>query len=566
MSLSAALQIGRTGLLSSQLAIEVAGNNLANAATAGYHRQTVSFSALPGESIGSGMFLGRGVVVSDIIRHVDNALEGRVRSSIADQNAAIVKQNILQQVETIQGELSGNDLSSQLDSFFNAFSELANKPQDTSLRSLLVEQSKSLTSFIQNVRSDLTGVRTQVDNAIDNTVRSADDLLTKIEQINQQIAQTEAGQGGANGLRDQRDSLLNQLSELMDISTIEQPSGAVDVYVGSTPIVLNGKSRGLDVQRQTVNGQLQIKVVLKDNGGVINPGSGQIGSLVQSRQSGVNDAIDKLDQFTGNLIYQVNRLHTQGQGLVGFDSVTSDYRVLDTSVALNDPATGLAFPPKHGSFQISVTQKSTGERVASTINVDLDGIGTDTTLTSLAADLDAVANIHASITPEGRLKIEGDTGDFEVSFSDDTSGVLASLGINNFFKGDNAYDVAVATNVAANPDLIAAGAGYVEGDNSNALAIAGLRDQPLDDLGGMSLTEKWRRHVEDQAVRTGQAASEVQANGVVRDSLEAQQQSVSGVNTDEEAINLMAFQRAFQASARFLSVVNDMMQTVLQLV
>jgi flagellar hook-associated protein 1 FlgK len=241
--------------------------------------------------------------------------------------------------------------------------------------------------------------------------------------------------------------------------------------------------------------------------------------------------------------------------------------VADVTAALNAEEAELDFEPGHGSFSIHVTQQSTGQRVTESISVDLDGIdaGNDTTLTSLAAAIDAVENVSASVTSDGRLRITADGNDFKVSFSDDSSGVLASLGINTFFVGRRATDIEVNEVVAARPTLIAAGQGHVLGDNRNALALVGLRSESLDELSGFSLTEYWGRHVEDFAIRLSQAKQSVEADTVVRENLQAQQQSISGVNPDEETINLIQYQRAYQASARFLSVVDEMMQTLLAL-
>ena len=116
------------------------------------------------------------------------------------------------------------------------------------------------------------------------------------------------------------------------------------------------------------------------------------------------------------------------------------------------------------------------------------------------------------------------------------------------------------------PQLIAAAQGHVPGDNSNALALAGLRDQPVADLSGSSLTDFWARHVAEFGQRLGLAEQALDSDTIVRESLEAQQQQASGVNTDEEAINLLTFQRAYQGSARFVSVIDQLLETLLALV
>ena len=119
--------------------------------------------------------------------------------------------------------------------------------------------------------------------------------------------------------------------------------------------------------------------------------------------------------------------------------------------------------------------------------------------------------------------------------------------------------------ISSNVQLIAAALNHVDGDNGNALAITSLRTQPITALNGLSLSEQWGQHVEDYAIRLGQTRSGLEANSIVRGNLEAQQQQASGVNADEEAINLLTFQRTFQASARFLQVVDELIETMLRL-
>jgi flagellar hook-associated protein 1 FlgK len=565
MSLNSALQIGRTGLIAGQAGIEVAGNNLANAATRGYHRQRLDLTPIGDQEVGNNAFIGRGVQIQAITRQVNEALEARLRSGISSQNGSIAARDILAQIEGIQNELTNNDLSSHLNTFFNAWNELANAPDSFAQRSLVVQEGANLAQFIRDQRENLVELRNQVDDQIEDAAKSMNDLLSQIETLNLQIIKA-GGAQAAHSLRDQRDLLLTDLATFADISTIEQESGSVDVFIGSNPIILNGKSRGVELKRETVDGEPQISLIVSADDQPLNATEGRIGGLIASRESDVAGAIAALDGFAGDLIFQVNRIHSQGQGAVNFSAVTGTTSVEDSTAALNDAAAGLAFTPGHGSFQIHVTQTSTGQRTTSSIDVDLDGIGADTSLDDLIAAINAVADISASKTADGRLVISADTNDIEISFSDDTSGILAALGVNSYFAGSDAQDIAINSVIGADPDFIAVAQNHVSGDNSNALAIAALRTTKLDDLGGISLADQWTRIVEDFATRLASTRLQVETDGAVVESLSAQQQSISGVNTDEEAINLLSYQRAYQGSARFLNAVDEMMQTLLSIV
>lgn len=564
MSLGGALQIGRAALQTYQRAIEVTGHNLANVATVGYHRQRVELAPARAQEIAANQLVGRGVRIQAITRQADAALEGRIRNNLADQAFSAARRDLLSQIEALHNELSDADVSSSLNAFFNSWSELANNPQDNSLRTLVLRQADSLANLLRDIRGGLSDLRTQIDAAIDGAAAEADDLLTQIAALDKQIV---ASGGNEPGLLDTREALLTQLAEFFDVSVVEHPTGSADVYVGSIPVILNGQSRGIELRRSTVDGELQVDIVLKDDGSVLEATAGRIGALSLSREEDVNAAIDALDEFTNKFIFEINKIHTQGQGLSGFDSVTSTNRVTDLTAALNDAASGLGFTPVHGSFQLHLTQKSTGQRITTIINVDLDGINaaSDTRLADLAAAIDASGNVNASVTGDGRLVIAADSNDFEVSFSNDTSGVLAALGINTFFAGSSADDIELNSVVDSNPLMIAVARDHLPGDNSNALAIAALRTQPLDSLNGLTINETWARQVEQFAVRLGQTNQQLEAETLVGENLAAQQQAISGVNADEETINLLAYQRAYQGSARFIQVIDELLEALLSL-
>jgi len=232
-----------------------------------------------------------------------------------------------------------------------------------------------------------------------------------------------------------------------------------------------------------------------------------------------------------------------------------------------DAASGLPFAARNGTVQVHVTDAS-GQRTATTIKVNLGVPGTaDTTLSGLAADLDAIDGLTAGVTPDGRLRLTADGGG-GFAFSDDTAGVLAAVGVGTFFDGFEARDIAVAQTVRDDPSRIAASLNHSPADNQNARRLGALGDAnaAVPELGGRSLTGYWNRHVEDFAARLAQTRDQVSADGLVVGGLKTQQQAISGVNADEETIDMLQFQRAFQASARFITVVDELLDTLINLV
>jgi flagellar hook-associated protein 1 FlgK len=153
---------------------------------------------------------------------------------------------------------------------------------------------------------------------------------------------------------------------------------------------------------------------------------------------------------------------------------------------------------------------------------------------------------------------------YDVSFGDDSSGALAVLGINTFFQGTTGLDIALRDEVAANTELVSVG--YGPGENTTALAIAQLREAKLTSLSGRTLMEQWGAAVESTSVRASAATTRHEALSTVRASLEAQQAAISGVSLDEESINLITFQQQYAGAARFISVVDELTQLLINLV
>ena len=567
MSLTGALHIGRSALAVSQAALQVAGNNMANAATVGFHRQSIHLSPLRGEILGRNAQTGGGVELTAIRREIDVALQARYRNAVSQQQRDLIDQRFLTAIEALQNELSDQDISSQLSALFNSFSELANNPADNAIRNVVIQQGKSLASRLSALRSDYTRTLIEADRALGVAVAQANTLLDQIAQVNSQIAQAEgAGGGEANSLRDQRDLLIDELSQFVAITAIEQGNGSVDILIGSTPVLLGGESRGLELQTTSSGGETDVAVRIADDGTHLQITSGMIGGLLQQREETIRPEIDALDQFSAQLIFQVNRLHSQGQGRspnMGFTSVTGTYAVADATANLNSTDAELPFSISNGSFFIHVTNQDTGTRTAHQINVDGNAMSMNDLVSQINTIVD-VPNVTAAVNSSGQLVLTADAG-YEISFSDDTSGALAALGINTFFTGSSAIDIDVNQLIVDNPAMLAAGGGHVEGSNTTALAVANLQDEKIDALGGKSLRELWQNSVNGLAVKVSAANTAVESSKIVAESLNAQIQSVSGVSLDEESINLLTFQRQFQAAARFISVIDETFQTLLSI-
>jgi flagellar hook-associated protein 1 FlgK len=564
MSLNGALQIGKSALVTHQGAIQVTGNNIANAGSADYTRQVASTSPTKDRQIGPGLFVGTGVQLDSVRRQIDEALEARLRGSVSDSLSADTAQQWLGRIEAVFNELGDDDLSTRLSTFFASWSNLANKPQDMGLRQVVLQEGASVATWFNDMRRQLGSLQADADHRLAALVKDADMLASRVADLNSRIVMAESGSGQAAGLRDQRDAALKRLSELIDVRTVPQESGAVNVYLGSEPLVLGADNRGLDLEETPVNGKLVASVIIKATGGDATVSSGQLGGLVGARAK-LDRVIDQVDGLARGLIFELNKLHSCGQGLEGFSSVTAANQVAVTNVALSDPATGLAFAPTNGSFVVHVRTKATGLVTSTLVQVDLDGSGAETTLNSLRNDLGLVSGVTATVTG-GRLQLDAASNAVEISFSQDASGVLTSLGLNTFYTGRDARDIAMNATLQSRPALLAAARNGETGDNQTARAIAALESQSLLTLNGASLKDSYQSMINEVGVANSSAKTDAEAMRVVRETLESQREALSGVSLDEEAVNLMRQQRAFQGAARLVAAVDELMRTILGMV
>ncbi len=559
-------QIGRSALAAYQAAISVTGQNIANVANPNYTRQTGRLTAqLGGEQVGDRP--GGGVALSQIQRQTDAALVSRLRTAGATRDGAQVIAGALSQTEALYNELSEDDLSTQLSQLFASFAALQTSPQDITQRDLVIANADRV---IQTVNRQREGLVNQVGDLNEQAVIAAEEVngaAQEIAELNSLIVQQEAGGYTASALRDRRDALLNDLGSMVDLLVREQPNGSINVYVGSEPLVAFDRARELTIDRRLEDGLEIASIRFADSGAPVSEGNGQLPALVAARDLYVRDQLDRLDELSRGLIFEINSLHSEAVGLHGMASVYSEYHVTDPGATLNDPAAGLTFVPQNGTLLVKLRDTEAGTETTSQIEVDLDGLnGDDTTLNSLAADLNAIDGLSASVTADNRLFIQADAG-LEFHFAEDRSNVLAALGIGGFFTGTSADSLDVVADVRSDVGLIAASLSGSLADADNAGRIARLTDgnQASSMLGGRSIRDFHLGMVGDLAVQASAAQTDAEAADAVYTGLYAQREAISGVSLDEEAINLSQYQTAFEGAARYLSVVDEMTNEILAL-
>ncbi|MDP3429746.1 MAG: flagellar basal body rod C-terminal domain-containing protein, partial [Desulfomicrobium sp.] len=275
---------------------------------------------------------------------------------------------------------------------------------------------------------------------------------------------------------------------------------------------------------------------------------------------------------------------SQGAGLERFEEVVGTYGVANSSLPLKAGA-GLVFGDKleSGNFMIAVYDKNTGAQVQfSALDFDSTAPGVqnfDPALHSLQQVIAAINNTFPGMltasAPDNHLQIKA-SGDYDFAFGSDSTGLLAALGINTFFDGSDARTLALNNNVRGNTARINTGhingAGEMnEGDNTTAKAIAALQNRAVSTR---TVTEGTTRQTlgEYYSTLVAKAGSDTQSSKfnfeyqqALANDLRARQESVSGVNLDEEMTNLIKFQHAYTAAAKLITTAESMLQVLLGL-
>lgn len=567
---NAVLSIARTALLTQQMAVEVTSHNVANVNTPGYSRQQLVMEPNNSTTIGLGQ-IGTGVQGQAIIQYHDKFMTAKVNQQVSSMTGFEAKKSSMKVVETLFNETTEEGLSKLLGEFWAAWHDLGNNPAGKAERATLVGRAGLLVDHFQSLYSDLMRLSTDMDINLGAGIEDVNSLTGQIADLNVQIITADKGVGAANDLRDKRDYLVQQLAELMDINYFEIGSGAYTIMSNSGHILVE-TDRSWDLELN--GGQVywvsstgaEVEMRSDDVQG------GKLGGWLAVKQEIIPDVLGKVNNLAESFIREVNSQHSQGIGLAPFTTVTGAYASTNSSEEIGTVDSGLSFYDvvQDGSFNLWLYD-SNGDVIggaANNITIDADV----TTLDALAATIDGISGFDASVSG-GKLTISVDTGDEPTAvgfgFSDDTSSVLAALGINTFFDGYDSGSIALNSVITDNTDNIAAGTidstgDYSLGDNENALALADLQIQNVD-IGGQSATldDYYNALVGEIGITARGYNNGYDFSRNMVNQLSQLRDSVSGVSLDEEMTKLIQYQQAYSAAARLIQASDEMMQTLL---
>ncbi|MFO7904246.1 MAG: flagellar hook-associated protein FlgK [Planctomycetota bacterium] len=565
MKLYSTMQLAKNALFAAQTGIQVASNNIANAETPGYVRERAILTPSETQKLGT-LVAGTGVRVDGIVRQVDEHLQERMRYALSDMAHGEAQESVYVQLESAIGELSDSDLSTALNEFQGSLNDVLNQPEDSSVRGLAVLQGDRLAETIRGLDRRVSDLRAMTNDRVVDATAEMNELITQIDSLNTRIIRIEQGgaiTSDAVGLRDKRDKALEELAEYVNIKVKEQASGGVNVFVGGTYLIFDGATQLVQTVEEMDRRHLVEEPRLSKTDAPLEPSSGQLAGLLAARDQVLGKFMDDLDSFTQSLIFEFNKLHASGQGLSGFSEFRSEHAIADVTVPLDEA--GLEYTPVDGSFQVQVVNKKSGLSKTTEVEVQLSGMDDDTTAESLVASLDAIDGLSAETEANGRILLESDSSELEFAFGEDSSGVLAALGINTFFTGTTGADVKVQDALREDPGKLAISSGGVGHDTRNGEQLAQMLTMPLESRDGASLQSIHQEWMGATAQESSLAQAVAEGHRSFHSTLEAEHLGLSGVSLDEEAINMMNFQRQYQAAAKIVSTISELLETLLKM-
>jgi flagellar hook-associated protein 1 FlgK len=620
MSLTQALSTALSGLQVNQASISMVASNVANADTPGYTRKVVNQV-----SIGAGSSIG--VRVSDIQRQIDLYIQRQLRVENAGASYADTRAQMYSQLQEIYGQPgSDTSLESVYNSFTSALQVLSTSPDDPGARTAVVNSAQLLTQQLNQLSGSIQGQRANAELAIADGVNRANEAMKQIASLNQQIAGSTPGDSATQALQDQRDSYIDQLSQLMDINVMAGDRGQVSIFTSSGTQLVGAQAAQLSfdaVGTITPASQWSANPSQRGVGTImlIPPSgtpvdliqnrsirSGTIAAYLQMRDQDLVQAQNQLDALAAGMAQALSDKTTAGTAVSplpqnGFDidvgglsqgnTVTINY----TDTATNTPHTiTLVRVDDPAALPLANTATATANdsvfginfsggmaSVITQINAALTGTGmsasnpSGTTLEILddgAANTVDVNSVSATKTVTGLL---GGSAELPL-FTDGSTPFTGAITSRGSQVTGLAARITVNPSVVADPSsLVAYQSGTAAGDSTRPdfilqqLTGASLTFSPNTGIGTTSapfvgtLTTYLRQVVSQQGEAASSADNLKQGQDVVLNALQQRFNNASGVNVDQEMANLLTLQNSYAANARVMSAVKEMLDALINM-
>ncbi len=585
------IEIAKSGILAASAGLDTTSHNIANANTEGYSRQINSQKAsfplsYPGPfvTLRPGT-VGTGVELYAITRVRSQFVEAQIHDEGGTLNTYTVLAEGYVRLENLVNEPSDYALESLMEEFFNAWEDLSNDPESASTRTNLREVALNITSFVNELDSNFDEEIDYLNSQIAERVDRINSLAEQIAGINKQISQLESQgatiQVNANDLKDQRDAYIEEMSQIINARVIEHNNGSVSVLAQGHPIVSGEYVNELGL-RPTDGDPTKLVVEFTNSRIPVSVTSGELQGLLQLRDTEIPALRQQFSELVSSFTNRVNRIHIEGYGLDGRTgrSFFSDYEArrvtgdipLPASVTLDTTLDQLGMDS--GDFFIQGRRfELSGEDVKPGSAITLG---------------DLIQRIEEPLS-DVRVYIDGSLGfnrlvigqfnpaeaDSKFVIKDGTSNFFEVFGLKNrpveTLATEPAYQNALY-NFKLNPvinsdlDAIAAagndGLGFPgPGDNRTALALADLKNSNTA-IYDSTFQEFYQATITVLGSISQNYDRAVNSQTLVVEQLEAKRLEISGVNLDEEAVKLIQYQKAYEASARAMNAIDEVLDLI----
>ncbi|MCL8489152.1 MULTISPECIES: flagellar hook-associated protein FlgK [Bradyrhizobium] len=579
MSLDIARLVAFSGISATELQISVASSNISNADTKGYTEKSANQVATVTGGVGTG------VSITGISSNVDKLLLKSLIGANSELGAADTTNSYLEQLQQLFGSAStsgtsttGTSLANALASLESALSSLASSPSSVSLQSAAVSALDDFASQLRSTSSGVQSLRANSDKDIASSVKSVNDDLQQIADLNVQIRKMAAAGQSTADLEDQRNSALQDLSSYMNVSYYTASNGDLQVYTSSGRALVDSSAHTLSY---TASANVSASSSYSSGGfsGIMVDGvdvtsqitSGKIGALITLRDLTLPATQTQLDQLATELKSALNAITNGASAVPPPTSLTGSASV--------SSATALA---ASGTVRIAVADQS-GNLVS---YKDLD-LSSYATVGDLVTALNGISGVSASLDSSGHLSISATSSSNGIAINDMTSSVGGG-GFSEYFGMNDLVTGTGAANFAVNSSILSGAAGLPTGtlDNSATLTTgsqvltsgsATIINQLYDKLtgstsfssaGGLSATtgsfaDYAAAIVANVASKATQASSNYTAKSTAQASYASSLSSQSGVNIDEETARVSSLQNKYAAASQLISVVNSMFSSLL---
>jgi flagellar hook-associated protein 1 FlgK len=565
------LDIGITGLRAAQQELDTAAHNVANANTPGYSRQRVRLVEAPPYTFpafnrtGMPGQIGSGVTVMSITRVRDNFLDLQVQAQTSLQGEWSTRQQQLSKIESVFPEPTGSGLGSAISKYYSAWQDVASDPSSTAARTSLSEQAASLALELNRDSNQLKAIATGINQQVSQQVATLNDLASQLANLNGQIQRVTITGENANDLQDQRGQLLEQVSNLVPTHILTQPDGTVTVLVGGVDLVANVQSRKL-VATTDPNGNVMPGWA---DGSTLSLPTGQLRALLDVRDVDLAGYSAQLNSLAQGIADSTNALHQRGT-----DANGNAGQALFSYYPGNAAATLVVNPAILANAQLIAAAAGPNTPGDGSVAGLISDLQNARAYSAGVAGTDVVGGMDLTTNSTARLfTVSADTAIAQTyTFSSTAPGTLTLTGADGSTQTINVADMVANGTQLLSFDQMGIKLNVGTGASPKAAAdlITDLTTAGHNTLVAASMYSPSQTTTDFYAGLVGKIgtasaqAAEMSANQqLVVNQLTTQVQQTSGVSLDEEATDMIKFQHAYQAAARVITAMDEMLNTLI---